>query len=163
MDADQVLLSDDLLIVLRGAVTYAVEYGSSFVAPTHLLLSLLDDPKIGNSLKETVERGRIIAAARQPVAGGIVEVPEGTLPRGEAAPFVRYNTVVFHSIDGQAQRWFNRDTFTLFNESAKRAEGGRFQPKHLAAGYAVESKNNLEIRALLGREPDRFAEVAMAL
>ena len=31
MDADQVLLSDELLVVLRSAVTFAVEYGATLV------------------------------------------------------------------------------------------------------------------------------------
>ena len=35
MDQDQVLLSDELLAVCRAAVTFAVEYGASFVAPPH--------------------------------------------------------------------------------------------------------------------------------
>ena len=163
MDSDQVLLSDELLLVMRGAVTYAVEYGSAFVGPPHLLLALLDDPKIGETLRDTLERGRLIAAARQPATGGIVEVPEGELPRGESPAFVRYNTVVFQSSDGQHQRWLNRDTFKMFNESARRVEAGRFLPKHLAIGFANEQQNDRDIRALLGREPERFAEVAFAL
>jgi hypothetical protein len=163
MDADQVLLSDDLLAVMRGAVTYAVEYGAQFVAPAHVLLALLDDAKIGDTLRETLERGRVIAAARQPAPGGVIEVKEGTLPRGERAPFVRYDTVVFQSIDGQHQRWLNRDVFKIFNESAKRVEKGRFLPRHLALGLALESQEDRDVRLLLGREPDLFRETAFAL
>ena len=163
MDSDQVLLSDELLLVMRGAVTYAVEYGAEFVAPPHVLLALLDDPKIGEALRDTLERGRLIAAARQPATGGIVQVPEGVLPRGESPAFVRYNTVVFQSSDGQHQRWLNRDTFRMFNEAAKRVDAGRFLPKHLAVGFASEQQSDRDIRALLGREPERFAEVAYAL
>src|SRR5271170_6915771 len=101
---EQVLLSDELLNVMRGAVTYATEYDAKFVAPPHVLLALLDDPKIGELLSEPLERGRVIAAARQPTAGGVVEVPEGPLPRGETAPFQRYDTLVFQSIDGKSHR-----------------------------------------------------------
>lgn len=163
MDPEQVLLSDELLAVVRGAVTYAVEYGGSFVTPAHLLLALLDDPKIGGVLRETLERGRVIAAARQPAPAGVVEVPEGVLPRGEQPPFVRYDTLVFQSIDGQAQRWLNRETFNIFNESVRRVEGGRFLPKHLALGIANLAQDDKDLRSLLGREPQQFLETAFAL
>jgi hypothetical protein len=160
MDDEQVLLSDDVLAVMRGAVTYAVEYGAQFVAPPHLLLALLDDAKIGDTLRDTVERGRVIAAARQPAPGGVIELKEAALPRGEKSPFVRYDTVVFQSIDGQHQRWLNRDTFKIFNEAAKRVEKGRFLPRHLALGLALEAQEDRDVRNLLGREPELFKETA---
>jgi len=163
MDDDQVLLSEDLLSVLRNAVSYAVEYGAEFVAPPHLLLALLDDAKIGDTLRETVERGRIVAAARQPASGGVIELKEGILPRGERVPFVRYDTVVFQSTDGSAQRWLNRDSFRIFNESARRVEKGRFLPRHLALGIALESQDDREIRMLLGKEPELFKETTFQL
>ena len=163
MDQDQVLLSDELLGVCRAAVTFAVEYGASFVAPPHVLLALLDDSKVGGALAEVLERGRIVAAARQPPPGGVHEVGEGVLPRGEKPPFQRYDTVVFHSSDGQYQRWFNRDSFKLFNESAKRANGGRFLPRHLALGFTVVAQDDQNVRALLGKEPETFKEVVYAL
>lgn len=163
MDQDQVLLSDELLAVCRAAVTFAVEYGASFVAPSHILLALLDDAKVGGALAEVLERGRIVAAARQPSAGGVHEVPEGIMPRGEKPPFVRYDTVVFHSTDGQYQRWLNRDSFKLFNESAKRANGGRFLPRHLALGITVLATDDQNTRGLLGKDPEVFKEVVYAL
>lgn len=163
MDQDQVLLADELLAVCRAAVTFAVEYGAAFVAPSHVLLALLDDPKIGAALAEVLERGRIVAAARQPAPGGVHEVGEGVLPRGEKPPFTRYDTVVFHSSDGQYQRWLNRDSFKLFNESAKRANGGRFLPRHLALGFVVFGQEDRDTRALLGKDPEVFKEVVYAL
>ena len=164
MDSDQVLLSDELLVVVRAAVTYAVDYGASFVTPPHMLLALLDDPKIGGDLAQSLERGRIVAACRQPAPGGVTEVAEGALPRGEKVPFVRYDTLVFHSTDGIYQRWFNRDTFRLFNESAKRAaEGTRYLPKHLALGFVAIAQDDRDVRALLGKDPELFKERAFAL
>jgi len=163
MDADQVLLADDLLVVVRSAVSFAVEYGATFVAPAHLLLALLDDPKVGPALNGVLERGRVIAAARQPSAGAVHEVPEGVLPRGERAPFTRYDTVIFHSLDGQHERWLNRDSFKMFNESAKRANGGRFLPKHLALGFWVLAQGDRDSRTLLGNEAERFKEAVYAL
>ena len=163
MDSDQVLLSDELLAVCRGAVTYAVEFGASFVAPPHVLLALLDDAKVGPALAEVLERGRIVAAARQPSPGGVHEVGERVLPRGEKPPFLRYDTVVFHSSDGQYQRWFNRDSFKLFNEAAKRASGARFLPRHLALGFTVLAQDDRDVRALLGKDPEVFKEAVYAL
>jgi ClpA/ClpB-like protein len=163
MDQDQVLLSDELLAVCRSAVTFAVEYGASFVAPPHVLLALLDDPKVGDALAEVLERGRIVAAARQPSPGGVHEVGEGVMPRGEKPPFTRYDSLVFHSSDGQYQRWFNRDSFKLFNESAKRANGGRFLPRHLALGITVVAQDDQNVRSLLGKDPEIFKEVVYAL
>ena len=124
---------------------------------------MLDDSKVGGALAEVLERGRIVAASRQPSAGGVHEVPEGIMPRGEKPPFVRYDTVVFHSSDGQYQRWFNRDSFRLFNESAKRANGGRFLPRHLALGMTVLATDDMNTRMLLGKDPEIFREVVYAL
>ena len=163
MDSDQVLLSDDILTIMRCAVSYAVEYGAKFVGPPHVLLALLDDHKVGDALRDVVERGRVVAAARHPVAAGVIEVKEGILPRGEKAAFVRYDTVVFQSTDGQHQRWLNRDSFKIFNESAKRGEKGRFLPRHLALGIALESQEDRDVRNLLGREPELFKETAFQL
>jgi hypothetical protein len=163
MDSDQVLLSDELLTAMRSAVTYAVEYGATFVAPPHVLLALLDDAKIGDHLAEVLERGRIVAAARQPSPAGVHEMGEGVLPRGEKPPFQRYDTVVFHSSDGQYQRWLNRDTFKLFNLAARRANGGRFLPKHLALGFVVFGQDDRDVRALLGKDPEAFKDIVYAL
>ena len=163
MDTDQVLLSDELLTVMRTAMTYAVDYGATFVAPSHVLLALIDDAKIGGHLADVLERGRIVAAARQPAPAGVHELGEGALPRGEKPPFQRYDTVVFHSSDGQYQRWLNRDTFRLFNVSARRANGGRFLPKHLALGFTVFAQDDRDVRALLGKDPEVFKDVVYAL
>ena len=85
------------------------------------------------------------------------------MPRGEKPPFLRYDSLVFHSSDGQYQRWFNRDSFKLFNESAKRANGGRFLPRHLALGFTVFAQDDQNVRALLGKEPETFKEIVYAL
>jgi len=160
---ETVLVSDEVLAIMRAAVTYAVEYNSQFVAPPHLLLALLDDPKIGDVLRESLERGRIVAAARQPAPGGVVELPEAPLPRGESVPFQRYDTLIFRSTDSQHQRWLNRDTFAIYNESARRVEGSRFLPRHIAVGFAVDAQNDRDVRNLLGRDPQVFSELAYAL
>jgi hypothetical protein len=163
MASEQVLLSDELLNVMRGAVNYAAEYDASFVGPPHLLLAILDDPKIGNILTQMLERGRVVAAARQATASGVVEVPEGQLPRGERAPFQRYDTLVFQSSDGKAHRWLNQTVFKIFQESARRVEGGRFLPKHLAVGFVNEASSDRTILQLLGKEPQEFTQAVYGL
>jgi hypothetical protein len=160
---EQVLLSDDLLNVMRGAVKYATEYDAGYVGPPHLLLAILDDPKIGAALTEMLERGRIIAAARQPTASGVVEVPEGPLPRGERPPFQRYDTLVFQSSDGKSHRWLNQTVFKIFQEAAQRVDGGRFLPKHLAVGFVNEASSDRNILQLLGKEPQEFTKAVYAL
>jgi hypothetical protein len=163
MATEQVLLSDELLHVMRGAVTFAVEYDAAFVAAPHLLLAILDDKKIGEALSESIERGRVIASARQPSSAGVAEVPEGVLPRGETAPFQRYDTLVFQSIDGKHQRWLSKDVFEIFQESARRVDGGRLLPKHLAVGFANAAANDRSVMQLLGRDPQLFTETAYGL
>jgi hypothetical protein len=163
MGAEQVLLADELLNVMRGAVSYAAEYDAKFVGAPHLLLALLDDPKIGEHLGESLERGRIVAAARQPITSGVVEVGEGVLPRGETSPFQRYDTLVFQSTDGKHHRWLNKDVFKIFQESARRVDGGRFLPKHLAVGFVNEAGNDRNILQLLGRDPQQFTETVYGL
>lgn len=163
MATEQVLLSDELLNVMRGAVSYAVEYDAKFVAPAHLLLAILDDPKIGSSLSESIERGRVIATARQPAPAGVVEVPEGVLPRGETPPFQRYDTLVFQSTDGKNQRWLSKDVFEIFQESARRVDSGRMLPKHLAVGFVNAATNDRNMMQLLGRDPHQFTETAYGL
>jgi hypothetical protein len=163
MAAEQVLLADELLNVMRGAVSYAAEYDAKFVGVPHLLLALLDDRKIGQVLGESLERGPIVAAARQPVPAGVVAVGEGVLPRGETAPFQRYDTLVFQSTDGKHHRWLNKDVFKIFQESARRVDGGRFLPKHLAMGFINAATNDRNILQLLGPDPRQFTETVYGL
>ena len=163
MDADHVPLSDEVLAVMRAAVTYAVECGAPFVAPAHVLLALLDDAGLGAALRATLERGRVRAAARQPAPAGVVEVNDAQLPHGAAPPFARYDTLVFGSTDGRHQRWLTRETFKIFNESARRVEAGGFLPRHLVLGLAIEGQAAREIRPLLGGDPEAFRDLALAL
>lgn len=163
MTNEQVLLSDDVLAVMRGAVTYAVEYDAQFVAPSHILLALLDDAKIGETLREFVERGRIVASARQARAAGVTEVKEGVLPRGEEPPFQRFDTLVFQTLDGTAQRWLAKDSFKIFQEGARRVDGGRYLPKHVALGFVSEASTDRELTQLMGREPEAFRSAVYGL
>jgi hypothetical protein len=130
MDDDQVLLSDELLLVVRGAVTFAVEYGALFVAPAHILLALMDDPKVGPALGEVLERGRVVAAARQAAAGAVHEVGEGVLPRGEKPPFTPYGAgfVPIASTVRISSRYSNSCGSVIFSSSQRAATASPSSP-----------------------------------
>lgn len=163
MDNEQLLLSESLLTAVRAAVNYATEYGQTFIGPSHMLLGLLDDPDIGDMLRDNLERGRVIAASREPVMPGVTEIPEKFLPRGELPPFPRYDTLAFKSLDGSKTMWLSRDAFRVFVEAARRVEKPPFLPKHLALGFVVQSSTDRDILQLLGRDPQEFSTVVYGL
>jgi hypothetical protein len=153
MEPDQIPITGELLAVMRGAVTYALASEAEFVAPSHLLLALLDDTEVGDLLAAHLERGKIVTETKKKRAPGVLEIPEGPLPAGESVPFKRYDTLAFRSVDGDTTRWLDRESFKVFIEGARRIEGGAYTPKYLAAGYVSESIKDHDLQALLGRDP----------
>jgi len=153
MDAEQLLLSKEILAVMRGAVTYAIASEADFVAPPHLLLALLDDGELGDVLADFLERGKIVTETKKKKLPGVLEIPEVPLPAGESTPFKRYDTLAFRSADGEQTRWLDRDAFKVFIEGARRVEDGPYKPKHLALGYVAESIKDRDLQGLLGRDP----------
>jgi hypothetical protein len=153
MEPDQLPLSKEVLAVMRGAVTYALASESEFVTAPHLLLALLDDADVGDVLADFLERGKIVNETKKKKSPGVLEIPEGALPEGEATPFKRYDTLAFRSVDGETSLWLDRDCFRVFIEGARRIDDGPYRPKHLAAGYMAESIRDRELQLLLGRDP----------
>jgi len=153
MDHEQLMMSGEILAVMRGAVSHAVDTGSDFVAPSHLLLALLDDPTLGEVLGDYLERGKILAEAKKPKLPGLLEIPEAPLPAGESAPFKRYDTLAFRSVDGKRSMWLDRDSFKVFIEGSRRVDVGAYKPKHLTLGYIAESVKDRNLQGMLGREP----------
>lgn len=153
MDHEQLLLSNEILAVMRAAVTYAIDGGQDFVAPSHLLLGLLDDPTLGDVLADYLERGKIVTDTQRKKLPGVLEVPEAHVPAGEAVPFKRYDTLSFRTTDGKRQLWLDRDAFKVFIEGARRVDAGPYRPKHLALGYLAESVKDRALQGLLGRDP----------
>lgn len=153
MDHEQLALSQEILAVMRSAVTYAVAGGQEFVAPSHLLLGLLDDPQLGEVLDDYLERAKIVAETSRKKLPGVLEIPEAALPAGESVPFKRYDTLAFRSTDGKRQLWLDRDAFKVFIEGARRVDVGAYKPKHLALGYVAESIKDRDLQGLLGRDP----------
>jgi hypothetical protein len=153
MDHEQLPLSQELLGVIRGAVTYAVANGNDYVSPSHFLLALLDEASLRDVLSEYLERATLLADTRKKKLPGVLEVPEAALPEGEVVPFKRYDTLAFRSVDGKRVLWLDRDAYKIFIEGARRVEAGAFKPRHLALGYVTESKKDHELVRLLGPKP----------
>ena len=60
---EQIPLSDELLAVMRGAARYALQLREPFVTARAMLLGLLDDPKIGPTIRADVYLGLSMGAA----------------------------------------------------------------------------------------------------
>lgn len=164
MDHEQLRLAPELLDVMRGGVTHAIEAGAQFVAPAHLMLALLGDERVGPAIFDLVSHERVARAAEEAIAKlpEVGELPEGALPDGETTPFPRYDTLAFRSRDGARTLYLDRDAFRLFVHGARRA-GDVYRPKHLAMGFVAASLKDGEIIALLGRDPDRIVSAVYEL
>ncbi|GAC1419746.1 MAG: hypothetical protein NVSMB5_11810 [Candidatus Velthaea sp.] len=153
MDHEQLELSAEILGVMRGAVSYAFHGGSDFVSPSHVLLALLDDARLGDVLGGFLEREKILADTKRVKLPGVVEIMEAALPAGEPTPFKRYDTLAFQSSDGKRVMWLDRESFKIFIEGARRVDAGTYRPKHLALGFVVESVKDPAMQGLLGLDP----------
>lgn len=164
MDNEQLRLAPDLLSVMRAGVTHAIDRGAQFVAAPHLLLALLDEPKVGPPLSERIPRERIEKAAEAALAKlpEVTELPEGVLPEGEKPPFQRYDTLAFTSADGARTVYLDRETYQLFLEGARRADEV-YRPKHLVMGFVAAAVKDGEILALLGPDPTQLTAAVYEL
>jgi hypothetical protein len=164
MDSEQLRLGDDLLDVLRAGVSRAVEHGAEFVAPPHLLLGLLADPQVGPAIEELVPRENIDKAAADAAKKlpDIAEIPEGTLPDGEHAPFARYDTLAFRSLDGSRTLYLDAHAFHVFIEGARRADDV-YRPKHLVFGFTAEAVKDRDLLSLFGSDPQGVTKAVDAL
>jgi hypothetical protein len=157
VDNEQLRLTPELLRVMRAGVSHAIEAGEEFVAPTHLMLALIDDARIGTTIAEIVPAARVRDAmanskGRLPE---VAEVPEGPLPEGETVSFKRYDTLAFRSADHSRTLYLDRSAYDIFIAGARRADEA-YEPKHLAMGFAAVSVKDGEIGNLLGTEPQRL-------
>lgn len=154
MDHEQLQLAPDLLDVMRDGVSIAIANGAQFVAPPHLLLALLKDPRVGPAIDPFIRRNRLeraVAEASKKLPG-VLEVPEGALPDGEHAPFARYDTFAFRSVDGARTLYLDGDAYHLFIEGAQRAQDV-YHPKHLVMGFTAESVKDQDLLAIVGPDP----------
>ncbi|MBV8424713.1 MAG: hypothetical protein JO349_05950 [Candidatus Eremiobacteraeota bacterium] len=158
MPANQMVLSRELMTVMRKAVTYAMAAESEFVQPPHVLLALLDDETIGPRLSQLIERERAQAAAPRK------RPPEQLRdPDSQRAPFPIYRSLVIRTPDGKDGKWLDQDSYEIFMEGARRVQAGAYLPKHLAKAYVSESNRDRGLLAILGHQPAVVAEKIFAL
>jgi hypothetical protein len=163
-DGEQLRLDPDLLAVMRAGVSAAVENGAEFVAPPHLLLGLLRDPRVGPAIDSLVPRDAIAHAAAEAAnkLPEVADVPEGPLPERERPPFARYDTLAFRSTDARHTLYLDADAFHVFMEGAHRAEGV-YHPKHLVYGFTAEAVKDRDLLSLFGSDPAGVTKAVDAL
>ena len=154
MDSEQLRLDSALLAVIRAGVRAAIEHGAEFVAPPHLLLGLLDDPRVGPAIASFVPRETIAKAAEDAAKKlpDVAELPENPLPVGEPPPFARYDSLAFRSTDGRRTLYLDGDALHVFMEGARRADGV-YRPKHLVYGFTAEAVKDRDLLSLFGSDP----------
>lgn len=158
MPVSQMVLSRELMAVMRKAVTYAMSAQSEFVQPPHMLLALLDDETIGPRLSQLIERERAQAAAPRK------RPPEQLRdPDSQRAPFPIYRSLVIRTPDGKDGKWLDQDSYEIFLEGARRVQAGAYLPKHLAKAYVSESNRDRGLLSILGHQPAVVAEKVFAL
>ncbi len=163
-DSEQIGLGDDLLGVMRAAVTIAIWHGGEFVAPPHLLLGLLTDPHVGPAIDPLVPRERIEKAAEDATKKlpEVQEIPEDALPEGEHPPFLRYDTLAFRSQDGTRTLYLDAEAYRVFVEGARRA-GETYHAKHLVYGFTAEAVKERDLLDLFGSDPQGVASAVDGL
>jgi hypothetical protein len=164
MDSEQLRLSPELLDVLRAGVSAAIEHGAEFVAPPHLLLGLLADPQVGPAIDALVPRDVIMHAAEDAAKKlpEVAEVPEGALPEPEHAPFPRFESLAFRSLDGTRTLYLDADAYHVFIEGARRAQDV-YRAKHLVYGFTAEAVKDRDLLRLFGSDPQSVTEAVDAL
>ena len=158
MPASAMVLSRELMAVMRRSVAYALEAEEEFVQPKHILLALLDDETIGPRLSELIDRER--AAAAPPRKRPPQQLRDADAAR---APFPLYRSLVFRTPDGKDGKWLDQDCFQIFVEGARRVQAGAYLPKHLAKAYVSESNSDRGLLVLLGHQPAMVAEKVFAI
>jgi hypothetical protein len=165
MEHEQLRLGSDLLAAIRAGVDAAIEYGGQFVAPAHLLLGILRDEHVGPALDPLVPRERIVKAAEDAAKRlpGVVEVPEPLMMQDrERPPFVRYDTLAFHALDGSRAMYLDGESFKLFVEGARRTTDA-YHARHLVMGFAAEAVKDRDLLELFGADPARVMSAMVDL
>jgi hypothetical protein len=161
---EQLRLAPDLLAVMRTGVGAALDSGAEFVAPAHVMVGLLADPRVGPALAPLVPAERVAHAAADAThkLPEVAPLPEGALPDGEDGAFVRYDTLAFRSPDGTRTLYLDADAFHVFMEGARRARE-TYRPKHLALGFTAEAIKDRDVLSLFGADPIDIAKAVDAV
>ena len=144
-DTDQLRLDPDLISVMRFGVTSAVAHGAPFVAPAHVVLGLLADPRIGPAIAPHIPRERVEQAAAQ-----------------TRSKLQDTDTIAFLSRDGAHSLYLDADAFHVFLEGARRASDV-YRTKHLVFALTAEAVKEQSLLALVGRDPQAVTSAVDAL
>jgi len=144
MPAEQMVMSRELMAVLRGAVVYAIQGNHEFVTTADLLLALMDEEKLGAALQEALPRERVIETQLPDRPPKLAEDDDPT------APFPRYFSLIIRTPDGTDGRWLDSATYGMFLEGARQVDDGPYLPKHLVKGYIAESTRDYGLMPVLG-------------
>ena len=139
------VLSKELLAVLRQAVAYAIEANREFVSAIDVLLALMDEAQIGPPLREAVSRERVAATAAPDRPPKLADDDDGS-----TAAFPKYFSMILRTPDGTDGRWLDSAAYGIFLEGARRVEDGPYLPKHLLHGYVAESIRDYGLMPILG-------------
>jgi hypothetical protein len=122
------VLSRELMTIMRRAVAYASADRSEFVELPHLRLALLDGEAGGFQLNELVKRKVV-----HPVL--FRGRPQLRDPNSACAPFPVYHSIIIRTPDGMDGKWLDQDSYDVFLEGARIRWMGAYLPKHLAKAY----------------------------
>jgi len=139
---EPILLSEEVLVVLRRAAALARRLNEPFISTRALLLSLLDDPVDGPVLAGAVFRDQLESG--EPASGAAAHanaLPEEPFPEGEAPAMARYDTLAFKMPDSTQSVWLSDEALAMLLDGAQRADGP-YLPKHLAFGIAAHAKRS---------------------
>jgi hypothetical protein len=164
---DQVVLSTELLAVMRRAVDLAIADRAALVDPRHILLALFDDASVAEGFVGLLDRATVEqslhAPRRPPAPPAGEEEPDAGTPELPAAPPDDYDTLAFRTSDGSRSRWLDPNAYHVFLEGARRSEKGPYLPKQLAYGYVAEATRDKELLATLGSDPQAVTAAVYAL
>jgi len=162
-EQDQVPLAPELLAMMRNAAAIALRLREPFITARSILLALLDEPHAGPELRHVIAREKLEALpVPDDLRKGVTRMPESGLDDGELPSIVRFDTLGFKTPDGRTTVWLSRESFGIFGEGARRAEG-TYLPKHLAFGLAAESVKSNGILAQLRVEPGAVTDAIYRL
>jgi hypothetical protein len=166
-DVEQIFLSEEILALMRNSAAIAQRLKEPFITIRTLLIALLDDPQIGESLAEALPREKLEEYELPPEAAKRLtasRVQETKMQPGEKAALLRFDTLAFKLPDGSKSVWLSREGFQVWNEGAKRVEeGAKYMPKHLAFGIAADAVRSPGVLTELHVSPGDVNEAILAL
>jgi hypothetical protein len=160
-ELEHVPLSSDLLRVMRDAANRALDLKEPFITPRTILLALLDEPSVGPAIAAVVNKEKVLEAKAED-SPGMNKLLEDRMEAGEQPAMMRYDTLAFKTPDGRASMWLNQEAYAVFVEGARRVEE-RYEPKHLALGFAAQAITAPGLLTKMRVEPGVLADAIYKL